>query len=670
MNRIDTEFLRGARARSQTVAEVVFDFLRRHGMTRIFGNPGSTEIPMFVDLPEGFSYVLGLQEASVVGMADGYAQITGGAAFVNLHSAAGLGHALGSIYTAYRDRAPLVIVTGQQSRALLAHDPFLFNENPTEFPKPYVKWACEPARAADVPAAIAKAYWIAMQPPRGPTLVSVPLSDWDEIAAPLPEREVETTCGATPEALDRLAARLDAAREPVIVVGPVVDIDGAWAPTVRLAERLQAKVWASPKSPRASFPESHPLFAGFLPAVQPGLARCLGQADLVLVLGAPVFTYHFSGTDEHIPTGAELVLVTDDPRQVAGAAVGAAIVSNTRLAAEGLAARVRQRTIRTEPARPRPGRVSQTPASPTISSIRRWASSGLPTASWWRRRRAGTTPCTTISRFCGRTASSPRRAAASASGSRPGSAPRSPSRRDKVICVVGDGSSLYTIQSLWTAAEYDADILVIVLNNGGYRVLEAIASKSQPRRIDGVDIGHADFVKLAEGQGMRAVRCARGGELTGVLRTLLAEKGPRLLEVMITDKDNAMSMTARTVAAPRAPEKFFIAGKWVEPLSNKRLDVISPVTEERILSYPEAGEADMDRAVAAAREAFDTGPWPQMAPAERARCLRRVADLLAERLDDIAHAWTLQVGAPIMLTKKLVGQNPTLFSYYADLAET
>src|SRR5262245_34307675 len=357
VNRIDTEFLRGARSRAQTVAEVVFDFLRRHGMTRIFGNPGSTELPMFVDLPEGFSYVLGLQEASVVGMADGYAQITGGAAFVNLHSAAGLGHALGSVYTAYRNRAPLVIVTGQQSRALLPHDPFLFNESPTEFPKPYVKWACEPARAADVPAAIAKAYWIAMQPPRGPTLVSVPLSDWDEIAVPLPERDVETVCGAAPEALDRLAARLEAAREPVIVVGPVVDIDGAWEPTVRLAERLQAKVWASPKSSRASFPESHPLFAGFLPPVQPGLTQCLKGADFILVLGAPVFTYHFLGSDEHIPEGAELGLVTDDPKQTAGAATGSAMLSNTRLAAEGLAARVRQRSIRTEPARLQPARV-------------------------------------------------------------------------------------------------------------------------------------------------------------------------------------------------------------------------------------------------------------------------------------------------------------------------
>ena len=281
--------MRGTRLRSQTVSEVVFDFLRRQGLTRVFGNPGSTEIPMFVNLPDDFTYVLGLQEASVVGIADGYAQITGQAQLVNLHSAAGLGHALGAVYTAYRNRAPLLIVTGQQSRELLPYDPFLFNESPTEFPKPYVKWASEPARAADVPAAIAKAYFLAVQPPRGPTLVSVPLGDWDEIAAPLPERQIAGGFAPLPEALDALARKLEAAQEPVIVAGPVVDIDGAWDATVRLAERLQAKVWASPKSPRASFPERHPLFAGFLPAQQPGLMQCLKGADLVLVLGAPVF---------------------------------------------------------------------------------------------------------------------------------------------------------------------------------------------------------------------------------------------------------------------------------------------------------------------------------------------------------------------------------------------
>ncbi|WP_309082969.1 aldehyde dehydrogenase [Chelativorans sp.] len=131
-----------------------------------------------------------------------------------------------------------------------------------------------------------------------------------------------------------------------------------------------------------------------------------------------------------------------------------------------------------------------------------------------------------------------------------------------------------------------------------------------------------------------------------------------------------MNVMAKKIEAPKAPEKFFIGGEWVQPLSNKMLEVVSPVTEEVVLSYPEASQADMDRAVAAAREAFDNGPWPRMSPAERAGYLRKVAELLAERLDDIAHAWTLQVGAPIMLTKKLVGQNPTLFNYYADLAES
>ncbi|WP_196258225.1 aldehyde dehydrogenase [Pelagibacterium limicola] len=131
-----------------------------------------------------------------------------------------------------------------------------------------------------------------------------------------------------------------------------------------------------------------------------------------------------------------------------------------------------------------------------------------------------------------------------------------------------------------------------------------------------------------------------------------------------------MNVAFRNIAAPKAPERFFIGGKWVEPISVQQLKVVSPVTEELVISYPEAGRADIDRAVAAARDAFDNGPWPSMSPSERARYLRKVAEYLSERLEDIAQAWTLQVGAPIMLTKKLVGQNPTLFNYYADLIES
>ncbi len=131
-----------------------------------------------------------------------------------------------------------------------------------------------------------------------------------------------------------------------------------------------------------------------------------------------------------------------------------------------------------------------------------------------------------------------------------------------------------------------------------------------------------------------------------------------------------MNAMDRSIGAPKAPERFFINGRWMDPISKQTLKVVSPVTEELLITYPEAGQADIDRAVAAARDAFDNGPWPRMAPSERAGYLRKVAALLTERLDEIAHAWTLQVGAPIMLTKKLVGQNPTLFNYYADLIET
>lgn len=123
-------------------------------------------------------------------------------------------------------------------------------------------------------------------------------------------------------------------------------------------------------------------------------------------------------------------------------------------------------------------------------------------------------------------------------------------------------------------------------------------------------------------------------------------------------------------AASRTPDKFFIDGAWVAPLSSAKIDIVSPVTEEVVMTYPEASTADIDHAVAAAREAFDNGPWPHMAPAERARYLRKVAEHLRGRLDDVAHDWSWQMGAPISLTKKLAGQSPLLFDNYADIIET
>ncbi|MBV9914542.1 MAG: benzoylformate decarboxylase, partial [Sinobacteraceae bacterium] len=292
---------------TQTVRATTFDLLRAFGLTTIFGNPGSTELPMFREFPADFRYVLGLQESIVVSMADGYAAATGKAAMVNLHSAIGVGHALGSIFTAFRNQTPLVITAGQQARAILPFEPFLYSEQAANLPKPYIKWSCEPARAEDVPQALARAYYTSMQPPRGPTFVSVPVDDWDRMCTRVEPREVSRVIAGDPELLAQAADQLNAARQPAFVVGAGVARDGAWHETVALAERHEARVWVSPLAARNSFPEDHRLFAGFLPANRSGIVASLHGTDFILALGAPVFTYHIEGTGPHIPEGATLV---------------------------------------------------------------------------------------------------------------------------------------------------------------------------------------------------------------------------------------------------------------------------------------------------------------------------------------------------------------------------
>ena len=193
-----------------TVREAVFALLRDFGLTTIFGNPGSTELPMYRDFPADFRYVLGLQESVVVAMADGFAQARGGAAFVNLHSAIGVGHAAGSLFTAFRNQSALVVTAGQQARSILPFEPFLYSAEATNLPRPYVKWSCEPARAEDVPAAIARAVFTALQPPRGPTFVSIPVDDWDRPCTAISAREVSCKVVGDPALLARAAAMLGA----------------------------------------------------------------------------------------------------------------------------------------------------------------------------------------------------------------------------------------------------------------------------------------------------------------------------------------------------------------------------------------------------------------------------------------------------------------------------
>lgn len=500
-------------------------------MTTIFGNPGSTELPLFTELPEDFQYLAGLQESVVVAMADGYAQARRGPALVNLHSAAGVGHAMGAIYSAYRNRAPVVITAGQQARPLLPGDPFLFAESPTELPKPYVKWAIEPARAEDVPAAIARAAQIACLPPAGPVFVSVPIDDWDAPCAAPILRNVAPSGAAEDTALAALSERLNAAKDPVFVVGSGVDLDGAWDQVVALAERYQAPVWVAPLASRCSFPESHPLFAGFMAATEAAVSGHLAGHDLALVLGAPVFPYHYEMPAEDPFAGVEIFQIVEDPHQAAGALQGTALVGGLRLSLDRLLAGAGPaRPERGVPLRKRPkpapskGIITSAMALETLTEIRPRNGLVVEEAPSSRDAVHDHLPIDRPGGFF-----------ATASGGLGFALPAAvgvalTEPEEKVLAIVGDGSSMYAVQAIWSAVEYGAEVVFVIMNNGGYQALKGFAGN---KPVVGCEIGHLSLAALAEGQGCPARCITRPEDLAPALREAFAARGPRLVEIML-----------------------------------------------------------------------------------------------------------------------------------------
>src|ERR671916_1402994 len=331
-----------------TVREVTFDLLRDLGMTTIFGNPGSTELPFLQDFPEDFRYVLALQEASALGMADGYAQGTGSAAFVNLHTGPGLGNAMGAMVTAWHNRTPLVVTAGQQDRRHIALEPLLTGDL-VDLAKPYVKRSHEPERAEDVPREIMRAYHTAMQAPRGPVFVSIPMNDWDVEAEPPPSHEVYHEPAPDPEGIKKFAQVLAEAERPAIVAGAWVDRKGAFYDTVSLAEKLKAAVWEAPLASRTGFPQNHHLYQGNLAPAQKQVADQLSEYDVVLVIGAPVFLYYPYVPGPVVYEGTQVLQITGDPDKAARAAVGTSLVGNVTRAVRHLLELLPEETDRSAP---------------------------------------------------------------------------------------------------------------------------------------------------------------------------------------------------------------------------------------------------------------------------------------------------------------------------------
>ncbi len=509
--------------------------LRDLGMTTIFGNPGSTELRFFDDLPADFRYVLALQESSAVAMADGYAQATRGAAFVNLHSAVGVGHALGSVFTAMRNRTPLVITAGQQTRAMLSTEPYLFAEDAATFPKPYVKWSIEPARAQDVPVAIARAYHVATQRPTGPVLISIPEDDWEVETEPVVVRRVAGEFLGDPAALRAVAEALARGERPALVVGPGVDRDGAGAEVVELAERTGAAVWVSPLSSRCSFPEAHPGFAGFLTPQRRRLREQLADHDVVVVLGAPVFTYHVHGDGAVVADGTELFQLIDDASAAAYAPAGTAVITTLRLGVARLlddlpAGRPPGPVAPRRAASPAP--VAATPMTGayvlhTVASLLPEGAMVVEEAPSHRNAMHDHLPIRSVGGF-----------SAGASGGLGWALPAAvgmglatPERR--IVCLLGDGSSLYSIQALWTAAQHQLPISFLVLDNQGYSALKALGQAMGIEQAPGVDLPGLDLPAIARGFGCQGARVERADELVPALQWSFGTEGPTLLDIEV-----------------------------------------------------------------------------------------------------------------------------------------
>jgi benzoylformate decarboxylase len=518
---------------AHTVREVVFDLFRGFGMTTIFGNPGSTELPMFRDFPADFRYVLGLQESVAVGMADGYAQATRNAGLVNLHSATGVGHASGSIFTAYKNQTPLVITAGQQARSILPFEPFLFSERAPEFPRPYVKWSCEPARAEDVPAAIARACYTAMQPPRGPTFVSIPVDDWDRVCEPLAPRRLSTAIRGDAELLRKIAEAVNVADRPAFVVGAAVARDDAWDEVIALAERHRASVWASPNSGRNSFPEDHPLFAGFLAADREKIVPRLDGHDLLRVLGAPAFTYHVEGFGPHIPEGASLYQLVDDPAAAAWAPIGLAVVtslkSGIRDLLEGPDPKSRAAPPERAPSPPLSGpALTDKYLMQQVAALRPKGSVIVEEAPSSRTAMHDYLPILQRDGFYTCASGGLGHGLPAAIGialARP---------HDKVIALLGDGSSMYAIQGLWTAAQLALGITFVIVKNQRYEALVEFGRHFGLQRTIGTSLPNIDFCSLAQGQGVKAIAVDRCEALDDALRrAFTTTTEPTLVEVSV-----------------------------------------------------------------------------------------------------------------------------------------
>lgn len=539
----------------------LFEMLRERGVRHVFGNPGTTELSfmeMFADYPD-VGYVLSLQDAIPVGMAYGYAMATGEPAFVNLHITPGLANGLANIFNAYRAKVPIVVTAGQVDRRMILQEPSLWSDL-ARVASPFTKWSYEVRTGADIPVAIERAFKIAAAPPAGPVFLSLPMDCLDEeVSGPVPWTTLAGGNRPEPGALDRVADALAGARAPVLIVGAGAATPAARTALVRIAEATGARVYGERLPVRSVFPTNHPQYLGMIGLSLSQLRAELSNADVVVLAGARKFASLLYSPPVTLPAGTMVVHVDTDPweigknvpttlgivgdasavfAEIADRLADGADAAGQRAAAARAAGVHRERGRREETwkqaaALPKPGERMTIAAAYAILGERTDEQVTIVDEAITAARLIDRyVPFRTERSYFGVAAGSLGLGLPAALGAQMAW----PDRR--VICTIGDGSIMYTIQALWTAARYHIPATVMVVDNRAYQVLKDGMAEYKggpvPReRLIGMDLDAppVDLPAVARGFGVEARLVTEPGEL----REALAERStePRLIDVLV-----------------------------------------------------------------------------------------------------------------------------------------
>jgi benzoylformate decarboxylase len=539
----------------------MFEMLRARPVRYVFGNPGTTELSfmeMFADYPD-IGYVLALQDAIPVGMGYGYAQATGEPAFVNLHITPGLANGLGNIFNAFRAKVPLVVTAGQVDSRMILQEPSLWSDL-ARLAAPYTKWSYEMRAPEDVPAALARAFKTAAAPPAGPVFLGLPMDCLDgEVPGPVPWFELAPDTQPAPAVLDRITAALAGARDPVLVVGGGAATARAREALVRIAEATGARVYAERLPTRSAFPTDHAQYLGMVGLALPQIQTELGAADVVLLAGARKFAGLLYTPPVNLAARTTVMHIDPDPWELGknivptiGAVgdVGATLAevagrlgdrlsdpqrraAAMRKAAVASERAKREETWRRAAALPKPGeRMTAAAAYRILGEAMDDRTTIVDEAVTAARIVDRYLPLRTEQSYLGLAAGSLGLGLPAALGAQLAW----PDRR--VVCTIGDGSLMYTVQALWTAARYRIPVTVFVVDNRSYEVLKSgmAAYKGRPvppERLIGMDLDAPpiDIPAVARGFGVQAEVVSEPDELRNALAQRPTE--PQLIDVLV-----------------------------------------------------------------------------------------------------------------------------------------